>query len=161
VGDFTPHLDYFLTICWISVIVLAVAVWRRKPGFPALGIRVACSVLAAAIFVFPMWRQLRTIDARTYAPSTDRAALKAIRAEEDAALSGQYYKMGRYTDAIVAARTGVALDPTQLDAWNNLALACIQLQRWDEGMNAANNAVRLAPDDQTANASLAELMNHQ
>jgi tetratricopeptide (TPR) repeat protein len=104
---------------------------------------------------------VRNIDKRTYPPANDHAALVTIRAQEDAALSQVYYRMGRYTDAVVAARTGIALDPTVLDAWNNLALACIQLQRWDEALNAANNAVRLAPNDETANASLAELLSRR
>ena len=159
VGDFTPHLDYFLTLCWISVIsVLALAVWIRGPAFPSARTRILLSAIAIAVFAYPMWNQVRNIDKRTYPPANDHAALVTIRAQEDAALSQVYYRMGRYTDAVVAARTGVALDPTVLDAWNNLALACIQLQRWDEALNAANTAVRLAPNDETANARLAELL---
>jgi len=161
VGDFTPHLNYFLTLCWISVIVLALAVWIRRPSFPSLRTRILLSALAIAIFAYPTWNQLRNIDKRTYPPANDHAALLTIRAQEDAALSQLYYRMGRYTDAVVAARTSVALDPTVLDAWNNLALACIRLQRWDEALNAANNAIRLAPNDETANASLAELLGRR
>jgi hypothetical protein len=161
VGDFTPHLNYFLTLCWISVIVLAFAVWIRRPSFPVLRTRILLSAIAIAVFAYPMWNQVRNIDKRTYPPANDHAALVTIRAQEDASLSQVYYRMGRYTDAVVAARTGVALDPTVLDAWNNLALACIQLQRWDEALNAANNAVRLAPNDETANASLAELLSRR
>ena len=161
VGDFTPHLNYFLTLCWISVIVLALAVWIRRPSFPPTRTRILLSAIAIAVFAYPMWNQVRHIDKRTYPPANDHAALVTIRAQEDAALSQVYYRMGRYTDAVVSARTAVALDPAVLDAWNNLALACIQLQRWDEALNAANNAVRLAPNDETANASLSELLSHR
>jgi hypothetical protein len=161
VGDFTPHLNYFLTLCWISVIVLALAVWIRRPSFPSAGTRILLSAIAIAVFAYPMWNQVRNIDRRTYPPTNDHAALGTIRAEEDAALSQVYYRMGLYTDAVVAARTGIALDPAVLDAWNNLALACIQLQRWDEALNAANNAVRLAPNDETAIANLTELRSRQ
>jgi Glycosyltransferase family 87/Tetratricopeptide repeat len=161
VGDFTPHLNYFLTLCWISVIVLALAVWIRRPSFPSPRTRILLSVIAIAVFAYPLWNQLHNIDKRTYPPANDHAALVTIRAQEDAALSQVYYQMGRYTDAVVAARTGVALDPAVLDVWNNLALACIRLQRWDEALNAANNALRLAPNDETANANLAELLNRQ
>jgi Flp pilus assembly protein TadD len=76
-------------------------------------------------------------------------------------LSQAYYKMGRYTDAVVAARTGIALDPTQLDAWNSLAQACIQLGRWDEARNAADTAIRLAPNDETANANFTVVQGHR
>jgi hypothetical protein len=161
VGDFTPHLDYFLTLCWVSVIVLAIVVWRSRLSFPALRTRILLSLLAIPLFVYPMWNQLRHVDARTYSPEIDHAALIAVRANEDAALSQQYYKMGRYTDAVIAARTGVALDPTELEAWNSLAIACIRMQRWDEALNAATTAVRLAPNDETANASLAEILDRR
>ena len=161
VGDFTPHLNYFLTLCWISVIILALAVWIRRPSFPSARTCILLSAIAVAIFAYPVWNQVHNIDKRTYPPANDHAALITIRAEEDAALSQAYYRLGRYTDAVVAARTGVALDPTVLDVWNNLALACIQLQRWDEALNAANNAVRLAPNDETANANLAELLGRR
>jgi tetratricopeptide (TPR) repeat protein len=161
VGDFTPHLNYSMTLCWISVIVLAFAVWRQRPSFPSPRIRILLSAAAIAVFAYPVWNQARNIDKRTYPPASDRAALVTIRAQEDATLSQIYYKLGRYTDAVIAARTGIALDPAVLDAWNNLALACIQLQRWDEALNAANNAVRLAPDDEAANANLAELLRRR
>lgn len=161
VGDFTPHLNYFLTLCWISVIMLALAVWIRRPFFPPARMRILLSAIAIVVFAYPMWNQARNIDKRTYPPANDHAALVTIRAQEDAALSQVYYRMGRYTDAVVAARTSVALDPAVLDAWNNLALACIQLRRWDEALNATNNAVRLAPNDETANANLAELLSRR
>jgi Flp pilus assembly protein TadD len=48
-----------------------------------------------------------------------------------------------------------------LDAWNSLAQACIRLGRWDEARNAANTAIRLAPNDETANANLAESLAHR
>jgi hypothetical protein len=161
VGDFTPHLNYFLTLCWVSVIMLAIAVWIRRPWLPQARTRILLSAIAIVAFGYPIWNQVRNIDKRTDPPTNDRAALVTIRAQEDAALSQVYYGMGRYTDAVVVARTGVALDPAVLDAWNDLALACIQLQRWDEALNAANNAVRLAPNDETANANLAELLSRR
>ena len=163
VGDFAGHLDYSLGVCWVSVIVLAWAVWRRPPSraMPTLRTWVLLSALAIPAVVFPAWTQIARVDARTYAPSLDRAAVVSIHANEQAMLSQAYFKLGRYTDAVVAARTGVALDPAQVDAWNNLASACMKLGRWDEALNAANNSIRLAPDDQTANANLAELLGRR
>jgi hypothetical protein len=163
VGDFSGHLDYFLTVCWISVIVLAWSVWKWKssPSFPGLRARILWSCFLIPAFISPLWIQVRRIDARTYPPANDHAALVSIRADEHAMLSQAYYKMGRYADAVVAARTGVALDPTVLDAWNSLAQACIRLGRWDEARNAANTAIRLAPNDETANANLAESLAHR
>jgi tetratricopeptide (TPR) repeat protein len=163
VGDWFGHIDYLLTLCWLSVIVLALSACRRQrqTSFPRLRTRVLLSVFAIGLFAYPLWNQVMHVDARKYPPSTDRAAIANIHADEHAMLSQQYYKMGRYTDAVVAARTGVALDPTLLAVWNALAQACIQLGRWDEALNAANNAVRIAPDDETANANLADLRSRR
>ena len=94
---------------------------------------------------------------RTYPAADDRAALSGIRAREYAILSEAWYKMGRYNDAVAAARNGIALDPGASEPWTRLALACIPLGRRDEALNAAITAVRLAPDDDTANAVLTEL----
>jgi cytochrome c-type biogenesis protein CcmH/NrfG len=72
-------------------------------------------------------------------------------------LSEVYYSMKRYPDAATAARTGVERDATAADAWTRLALACIPLGRREEALHAATTAVRLAPNDEAANAILAEL----
>ncbi len=162
VGDFAGHLDYPLTLCWISVIVLAWTGWKsREAAFPTLRTQILLGIVAIPLIIYPAWLQATRTDARTYPPANDHAALRSIDASEYAMLSQAYYKLGRYTDAVVAARTGVALDPSLLDAWNNLARACIKLERWDEALNAAHNAVRIAPDDATANASLAELFSRR
>ena len=162
VGDYAGHLDYFLTACWVSVVVLAYAAWKwRAKSLPTRRTAVALSTFAALTLIYPAWNQFRHTDARTYPPTTDHAALTSIRAGERAMLSQAYYKMGRYTDAVVAARTGIALDPTQLDAWNSLAQACIQLGRWDEARNAADTAIRLAPNDETANANFTVVQGHR
>ena len=156
-GDFTPHLDYFLVLCWFSVICLAWAAWLQRPlSFPARRTRLALGVLAIPLLLYPTWKQFRA-DTRTYATSIDHAAIDSIRAGEQAMLSAQYYKRGRYTEAVVAARIGVALDPTQLDSWNSLTQACIQLGKWDEATNAATQAIQIAPDNETANQNLTHL----
>jgi tetratricopeptide (TPR) repeat protein len=100
-------------------------------------------------------------DARTYPPANDHAAVIAIHADEYAQLSQAYFKLGRYNDAIVAARTGVALDASVLSAWNTLARACIAAGRWEEALNAANNAIRISPEDAVANATLVELYSRR
>jgi len=162
VGDFAGHLDYSLTVCWISVIVLAGAVWRRKHAtFPDWKTGGLLAAMAAALIFFPAWKQAARTDARTYPPANDHAAVIAIHADEYAQLSQAYFKLGRYNDAIVAARTGVALDASVLSAWNTLARACIAAGRWEEALNAANNAIRISPEDAVANATLVELYSRR
>jgi tetratricopeptide (TPR) repeat protein len=161
VGDFVPHLDYLLTLCWISVIVLACVVWRRRPAMPSRATTVIAAALAIPLIAWPLWNQVARVERRTYPAADDHTALSGIHAREYAALSEVYYKMGRYNDAVAAARTGVALDPAISDSWTRIALACIPLGRWDEALNAATTAIRLAPDDETANAVLAELQSRR
>jgi tetratricopeptide (TPR) repeat protein len=161
VGDFSGHLDYALMLCWISVIVLACASWRRRPPVPpSLRAALVLSALAIPLVAYPTWKQLRA-DARSYPPSVDHDAIATVHAAADALLSQQLFKMGRYTEAVVAARTGVALDPAQLDAWNNLSRACISLGRWDEAVFAANSALELSPGDQDAQENLMESLGHR
>lgn len=156
VGDFTPHLDYLLTLAWISTIVLAIVVWRRASMPRGSGL-FAWATLAILVLVYPVWNQIWRVDKRTYPVSDDHNALVGIHAHEYAQLSDRYYSLARYQDAVVAARTGVALAPDLAEAWTSLAKACIPLQRWDEGLNAAESALRLAPDDEAANEVFAAL----
>ncbi len=156
VGDFTPHLDYLLTVSWIAVIVLAVTVWRRA-SIPRGRAPLLWAAAAIVVIAYPAWNQIWRLDARTYPASDDHNALTGIHAHEYAQLSDRYYSLARYQDATVAARTGVALAPDLAEAWTSLAKACIRLQRWDEALNAAESAVRLAPDDEAANEVLAEI----
>ena len=160
VGDFSGHIDYLLMLCWVSVSVLAWSAWNGSPKLPAVRTRILLAMAVIPAIIYPAWIQLARVDARRYPASEDHAALITLRAHEDALLSERYYKMGRYQDAVVAARTGVALDPGRVDVWNNLALACMRLGRWDEAANAAENAIRIAPDDEVANANLTQLMRH-
>ena len=159
VGDFTPHVDYLLTLCWISVIVLAIAVWKRTPVLPTLRTRILMTVLAIPAIAYPVWNQVARIDQRKYPPSEDRKALAGIHAHENAMLSEKYYTLGRYTEAVVAARTAIGLDATLVEAWNSLAKACLRLGRLDEADNAARTAIQLDPEDEAANANLQQLLS--
>ncbi len=161
VGDWVGHIDYLLTLCWLSVIVLALSAWKRKPSLPGLRTGFISFAAAMILVVYPVWNQVARVDKRTYAPAVDHAAVTGIHAQEYAMLSAEYLKMSRYTEAVVAARTGAALDPAVLDVWNALTQACIRLGRFDEALNAANNAIQIAPDDAIANANLAEVLNEK
>lgn len=161
-GDFSPHLDYFLVLCWISVIVLAWVAWK-PPATLTVPRRRTLAVAGAVIFLvvlYPVRGQLLT-DSRTSPEDADRIALTFIRADEQASLSDILYYRDRYAEAVVAARTGLAMDATHVHGWNSLGRACIQLGRWDEALNAAEAALRLAPDDEAANQNRAMALGHR
>lgn len=158
IGDFSPHLDYFETFAWASVIVLAWAGWRRVLGGETSSreSRRAMWGFSAASVLFIAWpavQQLRA-DSRKYPVSEDERALVSVHAWEDALLADAYYRLGSNKDAIVAARTAVATDGSVIDGWNQLSRACAKEGRWEEALYAAEMAIRISPGDQMANANL-------
>jgi cytochrome c-type biogenesis protein CcmH/NrfG len=161
VGVFVPHLEYLLSRCWISVIEVAIAAWRRRAPIaaqiPARGTMLALLAFGISLIAWPLWNQVANVDLRTYPAADDRAALSTIKAHEYVMLSDAYLTMNRYADAVAAAQTSIALNPAMAAPWMRVALACIPLGRRDEALRAATTAVRLAPRDIAANALLAEL----
>ena len=87
VGDFVPHLNYLLTLCWMSVILLALAVWKRRPSQPGRKAGALLAACAIPLIIWPLWKQVARIDVRKYSASADRAAVAGIHAREQAALS--------------------------------------------------------------------------
>lgn len=68
--------------------------------------------------------------------------------------SYQDYQAGRFKEAVAAAEQVVARDPTNGDAYNNLAVSYAGLQQWDDAFKNAVKAVQLMPDSQLARNNL-------
>lgn len=66
----------------------------------------------------------------------------------------------RWTEAEQAYRAALSLDPTDYGAWNNLAVALTNQQRFDEGALALQQSIALAPEDGVARHNLALLRRH-
>ncbi len=64
---------------------------------------------------------------------------------------------GHYEEAIARYREALQLDPGFLDALHGLAQACVHAERWDEGIHAAQELIRMAPDDPLGRTSLSIL----
>ena len=82
------------------------------------------------------------------------AAAQAAGAKEVQA-SFELYQAGRYQEAVVAANAALVANPNSADAYNNLAVAYMGLNRIDEAIAAARDAIRLRPDYQLARNNLA------
>jgi tetratricopeptide (TPR) repeat protein len=67
---------------------------------------------------------------------------------------------GQWIEAEQAYREALALDPTDYGAWNNLAVALTNQQRFDEGASALEQSITLAPEDGVARQNLALLRRH-
>ncbi len=70
-------------------------------------------------------------------------------------LSLLYYRAGRFEDCAAAARRALQLRPGYAEALNNLAAAHNALRQWDEGIAAAEQAVRLDARNNLARNNLA------
>jgi S1-C subfamily serine protease len=58
-----------------------------------------------------------------------------------------YGVLDLYEDAARAFRECIKIDPTDANAWLNLAMALSQLGNFQEAINACNEAIKLQPDD--------------
>jgi tetratricopeptide (TPR) repeat protein len=65
------------------------------------------------------------------------------------------YQEGRYASSIEAARAALKLRENYPDAWNNIAAAYDALGLWEDGAHAAQEALRLQPDNKLAANNLA------
>jgi len=66
-----------------------------------------------------------------------------------------FYHAGDYTGCIEAARKALDLRPGYAAAWNNIGAAYNSMHKWDEGIQAEQEAVRLDPSFQLAKNNLA------
>lgn len=70
-------------------------------------------------------------------------------------LSLARYQRRDYTGSIDAAREVLKLDPQSAEAWNNIAAASASLGKWDDGVQAAQAALRIKPNFELAKNNLA------
>ena len=98
--------------------------------------------------------------ANTLSPA-DQVILAEAEAKRNATpenflnLSLLYYRAGRFSDTITAARDALKLRPGYAEAYNNIAAGHQALGQWDDAMVAAREAIKLKPDFELARNNLA------
>lgn len=91
-----------------------------------------------------------------------RAALNQSRTPEYyLTQSLDYYRAGRYPDAIAAAKAALSLRQDYAEAWNNIGAAYNAMARYDEGARACAEALRLKPESTLAANNLQFARQHQ
>jgi tetratricopeptide (TPR) repeat protein len=70
-------------------------------------------------------------------------------------LSLAYYRAGRYTDTINAAKEAIKLKPDDAVAWNNEAAGYLGLEKWDDAIASSLKALEYKSDFQLAKNNLA------
>jgi tetratricopeptide (TPR) repeat protein len=106
--------------------------WRRMESLARETLRLVPDDAASREF-------LRTAQAQGAAPDSGDTAEALL------ARSLEFYRNGHYEDCIRAARQALLVRPDFAEAFNNIAAAYNALERWDEGMQAADQALRFNP----------------
>src|SRR5262245_39096424 len=112
-------------------------------------------LIAAVVALLVVYPAARWLLGRGGAASPTAARPAGSAAQSPLQSSFQAYQAKRYDEAIAAAKTALASDPSSADAYNNLAVSYLGVRRYDEAIEAAQNAIRLRPDFQLAKNNLA------
>jgi tetratricopeptide (TPR) repeat protein len=75
--------------------------------------------------------------------------------------SGEDCKSGRYTECLAEAAQALKLRPAWADAYGNISAAFLGMQHWDEGIQAARQALNLNPNHQAAKNNLRWALEHK
>jgi tetratricopeptide (TPR) repeat protein len=75
--------------------------------------------------------------------------------------SGEDCKNGRYTECLAEAAQALKLRPAWADAYGNISAAFLGLQDWDNGIQAAQQALRINPFHQAARNNLQWALEHK
>ncbi len=75
--------------------------------------------------------------------------------------SAEDCKNGRYKECLDEALQALKRRPAWAEAYGNMSAALLGMQRWDEGIEAAQRALRLKPDYQAARKNLQWALEHK
>jgi len=121
---------------------------NRAPGVVGDGWRWGIAVAIVVLLTYPVVRWMISGEGGT-AVTGSAAGAKELQ------LSFEYYRDGRYQDAIAAAKAAIAANPSSANAYNNLAVSYMGLHQVDDAIHAAQEAIRLDPNFQLAKNNLA------
>jgi tetratricopeptide (TPR) repeat protein len=69
--------------------------------------------------------------------------------------------MGRYTECLAEAAQALKLRPGWAEAYGNISAAFLGMNRWDEGIQAARQALLVNPNYQAARNNLRWALEHK
>jgi tetratricopeptide (TPR) repeat protein len=93
------------------------------------------------------------------AAAYEEAFLEEPSAETAFNLGNVLYALGRARHALARFRQAVELDCDFAEAWNNLASVHVELEQWEDAVEAGERALALAPDYLEAHYNLAQALN--
>jgi len=113
-------------------------------------VRVSVAVIALAVIAGLGWQYFRSRPAAPLSESPPSARQSASDAESPQALfqeGNDYYKEGRYEDAIAAYKRAIELKPDYDAAYANLGAVYYTQQKLDLAEKAYLKAIELSPND--------------
>ncbi|MSO20083.1 MAG: hypothetical protein EXQ56_06390 [Acidobacteria bacterium] len=87
--------------------------------------------------------------------AAEKTVKRAPTAENYLTLCWRYEQNWRYQDSIAACQRALQLNPGYAEAYDQLAVAHVDLEMWDEAILAARRALQLNPELRKAQANLA------
>jgi len=91
---------------------------------------------------------------RQSTPSASEAVDTNLSPEELLNRSAEYCKSGKYQQCLDAAMQTLRLRPRWAEAYGNMSVALLAMHRWDEGIQAAQQALVIKPDYVAAKKNL-------
>ncbi len=76
-------------------------------------------------------------------------------------ISAQQYQAGHYKESLDAAKGWLAANPGSADAYNNMAVAYLQMKQYDDAIQAAGEALRLNPGFDLARRNMAWIVSER
>ncbi len=147
VGDYQGHVDYSQLLCWLTVVIVLGAAWKRMKGgimperwlrarIPGRAWQVSAALLAAVLVAFPFggWIQQKQPTPRIGAGPD---ALNEIRAQQYREISSQLYQLARFQDALTAGQESLKFDPGSADTYKLLAASYAALHMWDKAITSS------------------------
>jgi len=121
-------------------------------------LRWVIAALLVALVAYPIVRRMQSTSPAS--PQTVRI-LQVPPGKTLLNVSGEAFQAGRYEESIAASKAMLAVDPRSAEAYNNLAVAYLKLEKWDDAIRCAEEAVRLKPDFELAKNNLAWIRQEQ
>src|ERR1019366_7283898 len=130
-GAYSGRFDYLQLLCWLSVVAVCWIAWKSVAD--RLGNRVAAPLTARALVtrcaggLLAISSICAMVPPQDHGPAPrtgkDKAAVRAINAQNDLDLSLLLYQSGRFEDSRSAAKDALRFSPGLADAYKSIATA--------------------------------------
>jgi tetratricopeptide (TPR) repeat protein len=98
---------------------------------------------------------------RQQTPTIQQAVESDLSPEDLLNRSAEYCRAGKYQECLDATDQILRVRPRWAEAWGNRSVALLAMHRWDEGIQAAQQALVIKPDYSAAKKNLEWALKHR